>query len=532
MEPLSYSRLSRFGVATSNRLGGIQDAHLRGLGALGLLLAFVGSVALVSPQVASADTKASSHAVPAFQSHDAPGFPGTSTTAPFNECPQIGFDASCGILIVISNNGEQVLEDTNNAYPGVTNPNPGSELPYDDDDDTLVGIVNESSKPVYALQLSGESSGTPLFGFDGDGICTYATGGSNAQGSASTGSGGSYVGGAGEPPAGYTGDQYCTPAQLLGVPGLGGPEPLGPDYEGPDNTFSNISADMDSGDVNFTNGLTTGQSTYFSLEDTSTAVEASLAPNQVNVESGYWMAASDGGIFAYDAPFFGSMGGKPLNAPIVGITADPKTGGYWEVASDGGLFAFNAPFFGSMGGKPLNKPIVGMMATPDGGGYWEVASDGGIFNFGDAKYYGSMGGKPLNKPVVGIASSPDGLGYYEVASDGGIFNFGDALFYGSMGGKPLNKPVVGITGDQATGGYWEVASDGGLFSFNAPFFGSPAATPLNKPVIGMASTPDGQGYWEAATDGGIFNYGDAFFWGSLGSTVLNAPVVGIAGSST
>ena len=90
-----------------------------------------------------------------------------------------------------------------------------------------------------------------------------------------------------------------------------------------------------------------GQSTYFSLEE-------SLEPNQVSVEFGYWMAASDGGIFAYDAPFFGSMGGKPLNKPIVGITADPKTGGYWEVASDGGLFAFNAPFFGSMGGKPLN----------------------------------------------------------------------------------------------------------------------------------------------------------------------------------
>ena len=134
---------------------------------------------------------------------------------------------------------------------------------------------------------------------------------------------------------------------------------------------------------------------------------------------GYWMAASDGGVFAYDAPFFGSMGGKPLNAPIVGIAADPESGGYWEVASDGGLFAFNAPFFGSTGGEHLNKPVVGMVATPDGGGYWEVASDGGIFSFGDAAFHGSMGGQPLTAPVVGIASSPDGLGYLEVASDGG-----------------------------------------------------------------------------------------------------------------
>jgi len=57
-----------------------------------------------------------------------------------------------------------------------------------------------------------------------------------------------------------------------------------------------------------------------------------------------------------------------------------------------------------MGGKPLNAPIVGMTATPDGGGYQMVASDGGIFTFGDAEYHGSMGGTPLIRPVVGMAS--------------------------------------------------------------------------------------------------------------------------------
>jgi hypothetical protein len=69
------------------------------------------------------------------------------------------------------------------------------------------------------------------------------------------------------------------------------------------------------------------------------------------------------------------------------------------------VFSFgDANFYGSMGGKPLNAPIVGVAPTPDGHGYWLVASDGGVFSFGDANFYGSMGGKPLNVSVVGISS--------------------------------------------------------------------------------------------------------------------------------
>ena len=57
--------------------------------------------------------------------------------------------------------------------------------------------------------------------------------------------------------------------------------------------------------------------------------------------------------------------------PATDLTATGTIGitdvGYWEVASDGGLFSFGtANFYGSMGGQPLNKPIVGMAATPDG----------------------------------------------------------------------------------------------------------------------------------------------------------------------
>jgi|SRR5271166_364197 len=248
------------------------------------------------------------------------------------------------------------------------------------------------------------------------------------------------------------------------------------------------------------------------------ASQALLSP------TGYRFVAADGGIFSYGAPFFGSMGGQPLNKPIVGMAGSPDGQGYWLVASDGGIFAFgNARFFGSMGGQPLNKPIVGIAATAGGAGYYEVASDGGIFAFGDATFYGSMGGQPLNKPIVGIATTPDGQGYYEVASDGGIFAFGDATFQGSMGGKPLNAPIVGI-GMTPAGGYYEVASDGGLFAYGgAPFFGSMGGQPLSKPIVGIA--PLSSGYYEVASDGGIFAFGSAPFLGSEGGKPLNAPIV-------
>jgi hypothetical protein len=193
--------------------------------------------------------------------------------------------------------------------------------------------------------------------------------------------------------------------------------------------------------------------------------------------NGYWLVASDGGIFSFgDAAFHGSMGGQRLNAPIVGMAATADGGGYWLVASDGGIFSFgDAAFHGSMGGQRLNAPIVGMAATADGKGYWLVASDGGIFSFGDAAFHGSMGGQRLNAPIVGMAASADGDGYWLVAGDGGIFNFGDAAFEGSTGAKPPHQAIRGMStfGPGPAPGYWLVGSAGGVYSFGAaPYLGS------------------------------------------------------------
>jgi hypothetical protein len=246
---------------------------------------------------------------------------------------------------------------------------------------------------------------------------------------------------------------------------------------------------------------------------------------------GYWLVASDGGIFTEgNAVFYGSTGAIHLNKPIVGMAATPDGMGYWLVATDGGIFTEgDAVFYGSTGAIHLNKPIVGMAATPDGKGYWLVASDGGIFAFGDAVFYGSTGNIVLNKPIVGMAATPTGQGYWLVASDGGIFTEGDAAFFGSTGSIALNKPIVGMAATPDGMGYWLVASDGGIFTEgDAVFYGSTGAIHLNKPIVGMAATPDGMGYWLVASDGGIFTEGDAMFFGSTGGIHLNQPIVGMA----
>jgi len=76
------------------------------------------------------------------------------------------------------------------------------------------------------------------------------------------------------------------------------------------------------------------------------------------------------------------MGGKPLNRPIVGMADTPDGAGYWLVASDGGIFSFgNAKFYGSTGGSPPSTPIAGMAVDDTTGGYWLVDQAGQVFGF-------------------------------------------------------------------------------------------------------------------------------------------------------
>jgi len=232
---------------------------------------------------------------------------------------------------------------------------------------------------------------------------------------------------------------------------------------------------------------------------------------------GYRSVRADGSFSAFGSAHAPANVGVPGSNAVsaAGPPGDANGGPVWLATPDGNVIpAGGATNYGSMAGKPLARPVVGIAATPDAKGYWLVASDGGIFTFGDAVFYGSTGAIRLNQPIVGISPTPSGHGYWLVAADGGIFTFGDALFYGSTGAMRLNKPVVGMESTPSGHGYWLVASDGGIFTFgDALFYGSTGAIRLNQPVTAMVRTVDGHGYWLVASDGGVFTFGDASFLG-------------------
>jgi hypothetical protein len=229
-------------------------------------------------------------------------------------------------------------------------------------------------------------------------------------------------------------------------------------------------------------------------------------------------APASGGAAFGDANDYGSMRGRALSQPVVGMAPTKSGKGYWLVARDGGIFSFgDAKFYGSTGNLRLNQPIVGMTASGGGAGYWFVAADGGIFSYGDARFFGSTGALRLPAPIVGMASTATGRGYWLVARNGTVYPFGDARSYGSGSGT-----VTGITATATGRGYWLVAADGSVRAFGDAHALPAAGAATPTPTVAVAATPDGSGYWAASRTGAVRAYGAAPQYGAAaaGSTVV------------
>ena len=229
--------------------------------------------------------------------------------------------------------------------------------------------------------------------------------------------------------------------------------------------------------------------------------------------------------------------GVPLTgSPAANAATAPPAPGYWLAAADGGIFSFGAPFYGSgaiptgtCGFTPQPPSTLNasfgcgaIAATPSGNGYWLVNAYRWVTAFGHAGEPAQVGCTSLNGAMgswAGIASSPTGDGFFLASSDGAVVGCGDAGPFVGVTSKTLNAPVVGIAATRDGRGYWLVASDGGVFAYgDATFHGSMGGTHLNAPVVGIAATRDGRGYWLVASDGGVFSFGDAQFEGSMGAT--------------
>ena len=156
---------------------------------------------------------------------------------PFSECPLVGDSASCEALIDITSSGVTIYTD----------PSVG---PYDDDDDELIGVLNQSGVAVSSFGLSSPNG---IYGFDGDGVCDNPNSSSGLSLS----------------PAVAT---ECAGNTRDTSDGL---------YGGPDAYFTSINTTTyESGTVNFISPIAVGASAFFSLETSLGSATVTVAAPQ------------------------------------------------------------------------------------------------------------------------------------------------------------------------------------------------------------------------------------------------------------
>lgn len=227
-----------------------------------------------------------------------------------------------------------------------------------------------------------------------------------------------------------------------------------------------------------------GESTYEgganSIDLAAPVIDIDETPDR----AGYWQAGLDGGVFAWNAPFFGNALPYEPQAPILGIAARPQGDGYWLAGLDGGVFALgDAPFLGNA--LMEGVVIIDIVSTSTGEGYWLLDANGTVYEFGDAQHLGDH--EAADVEAVGLAAAVEDTGYWIANVPGNVFEFGTATDHGQIEDpERLAGSIVTIEALASGGGYWLLGFDGGVFAFDAPFYGSAVGLPLNAPVIAMA----------------------------------------------
>src|ERR1039457_2953640 len=217
------------------------------------------------------------------------------------QCPPVGADTTCGIIITVIQTGNAPCPPQGCASITFT-----GQGPYDQIEDTLVGVVNKSTLPINSLVLT---SSTIAFGFDGDGICGISP---------------------------NTGQPYVPVP-----PGC----PFGPTtYEGPGVFFSNISSDRTTGTVNFNPPIPPGGTAYFSLEESLT--QATACSSVINGS----VPKPPGGGTTIGMTFTPTLGYTLVQAAQICGFAD------WDWQQTITSLPLPSPFFAAGSSTPLKAP--------------------------------------------------------------------------------------------------------------------------------------------------------------------------------
>jgi hypothetical protein len=350
--------------------------------------------------------------------------------------------------------------------------------------------ITDGGSVTYSAVVSsggGVPTGTVAFSEDSTFLCTATL--SEGEGSCSSASaqvGGDTVEGS------YSGDfDFAASSGTTGLSVSAPPTPPAPSPAPPASPHGYWLVGSDGGIFSFGSAIFHGSTGDLALQ----RPVVGIVPTKD--DGGYWLDASDGGVFSFgDTQFYGSIPGIGLNpagsglphsldAPIVGMVPSNDDGGYFMVASDGGVFAFgDARFAGSCPGiGGCSGPAVAVMPDASGNGYWLVTKTGSVYTFGDASYYGAPGN--VGSPITSAVRTPDGDGYWILTASGTIYPYGNAGNYGeatnAFGG--LN-PATAIFTTSDGGGYWVASADGTVLHFgDAPSDGDMAGTQLNGSII-------------------------------------------------
>lgn len=375
-------------------------------------------------------------------------------------CPSVGADSGCGVTIAVGQTGATVVAS--------------GQPPYDSIEDTLIGVVNNSTTPISSLGLR---SGTNIFGFDGDGITTYGIPGNSRDSSG---------------------------------------------YGGPNAYFNNIANAGLQGVVNFINPIQPGQTGYFSLEEgittavsirdlvngavkvtaTGPSISATFTPN---LGFDLTQAAQIGGFINFEwvqqithlpdpSPYFARNNGTPSQLTSASTPFhDPPAGGgysyqgspdnsypfYWDVSTE--LLAHETPTTLSFLDRPSDPCLAGGNSAGVMGCNGTNAPAGSSIGF-STRLVGVYSNGSYLDLGVGFDWSSD----YN-AQAGGVFNLStlkydsDAVDLGGTGGATIDQLFETSSYVDPDTFIVETLNGNPIESVGSPVLGLPTPTPVPEP---------------------------------------------------